>query len=88
MSSPPTTTLSYLDRPGALVVAGEIRSGTVRSLRQDAWRRFRRNHLAMLGGVYIALLIGVAVTAPVISPQNPVQTDICLLYTSPSPRDS
>jgi oligopeptide transport system permease protein len=50
--------------------------GPTRSLRQDAWRRFRRNPLAVAGVVYLLLLVGIAVAAPVIAPQNPVLADV------------
>ena len=39
-----------------------------RSPRADAWKRFRRNRLAMLGLVVVALLVVVAVLAPLIAP--------------------
>jgi ABC-type dipeptide/oligopeptide/nickel transport system permease subunit len=47
-------------------VAAEAAVG--RPLRVDAWRRFRRNHLAMVGLVFIGLLILVAIFADVIAP--------------------
>ncbi len=37
----------------------------------EVWRRFRRNHLAMLGLIIAALLVLVAIFAPVISPYDP-----------------
>ena len=60
----------------ALDVADDSQRGLVRSLRQDAWRRFRRNYLATASLVYLVLLVIVAVAAPVVSPQNPVQGDV------------
>jgi oligopeptide transport system permease protein len=47
-----------------------------RSLWSNAWRQFRRNKLAMAGMVYLIFLGFVAVLAPVISPHNPVQSDL------------
>jgi oligopeptide transport system permease protein len=73
--STPTVTQN-LDPSPAVVAAGDIRIGPARSLRQDAWRRFRRNYLALTGMVYLVLLVIVAVAAPVIAPQNPVQADV------------
>jgi ABC-type dipeptide/oligopeptide/nickel transport system permease subunit len=42
------------------------------SLRRDAWRRFRRNKLAMLGLAIVVLLIVVAVAAPLVARQDPL----------------
>jgi peptide/nickel transport system permease protein len=42
------------------------------SLRRDAWRRFRRNKLAVLGLVFIGLLTLVALAAPLIARQDPL----------------
>src|SRR5215210_4027373 len=47
-----------------------------RSLWGDAWRRFRRNRLAMAGLVYLGLLLAIAVAAPALAPHNPVQSDV------------
>jgi oligopeptide transport system permease protein len=61
----------------AAVSVGSL--GTVRaprSLWSNAWRQFRRNKLAMVGIVYLSILAFVAVLAPVISPHNPVQSDL------------
>jgi oligopeptide transport system permease protein len=47
-----------------------------RSLWSNAWRQFRRNKLAMAGMVYLIFLAAVGILAPVISPHNPVQSDL------------
>ena len=47
-----------------------------RSLWSDAWRRLRRNRMAMVGLGYLAFLAVVAIIAPVITPHNPVRTDV------------
>jgi ABC-type dipeptide/oligopeptide/nickel transport system permease subunit len=39
-----------------------------RPMRKDVWRRFRRNHLAMVGLVIVVLLVLTAVFAPLIAP--------------------
>lgn len=65
-----------------------------RSLWSDAWRRLRRNKMAMAGLVYLGLLTGVALFAPVIAPHNPVRTDVVTAgtyrkaawYTDANPR--
>ena len=47
-----------------------------RSLWSDAWRRFRRNKIALIGLAYLIFLVFVAVFAPVIATQNPVRADV------------
>jgi oligopeptide transport system permease protein len=47
-----------------------------RSLWSNAWRQFRRNKLAMVGMASLIFLAFVAIFAPVISPHNPVQSDL------------
>jgi peptide/nickel transport system permease protein len=42
--------------------------GEARPLRADVWRRFRRNRLAMVGLVFLILLILAAIFAPLITP--------------------
>lgn len=46
-----------------------------RSLWSDAWRRLRRNKMAMAGLTYLIFLSVVAIFAPLIAPHNPVQSD-------------
>ncbi len=43
------------------------------SLYKDAWRRLRKNKLAMLGFAIIILLILIAIFAPLIAPYNPTE---------------
>src|SRR4051794_27300170 len=47
-----------------------------RSLWSNAWRQFRRNKLAMVGMIYLIFLAVVAISAPLIAPHNPVQSDL------------
>lgn len=44
-----------------------------RSLRADVWRRFCRNRLALIGLVFLALLLLVAIFAPLIAPYGPAE---------------
>jgi ABC-type dipeptide/oligopeptide/nickel transport system permease subunit len=44
--------------------------GEARPLRADVWRRFRRNRLAMVGLVFIVLLLLAAIFAPLITPYD------------------
>lgn len=77
MSSPSITPATAdPGHPSTLMAVEEARPGPARSLRGDAWKRFRRNYLAMAGAIYLVLLIGVAVAAPLLAPQNPVATDV------------
>jgi peptide/nickel transport system permease protein len=41
--------------------------GEARPLRADVWRRFRRNHLAMAGLIFLVLLVLAAIFAPLIT---------------------
>ena len=69
----PVATPQPRESSGALTLA-ERRPG--RGLWRDAWRRLRRNKMAMAGLVYLVLLAFVAVLAPAIAPQNPVTSDV------------
>jgi ABC-type dipeptide/oligopeptide/nickel transport system permease subunit len=58
----------------AVVTGGDAPSteelGEARPLRADVWRRFRRNRLAMVGLVFLVLLILAAIFAPLITPYS------------------
>lgn len=45
---------------------------------QIFWRRFRRHKLAMISGVYLIILILVAIFAPLAAPYDPYKTDLQL----------
>src|SRR5699024_9833412 len=47
-----------------------------RSLWTNAWRRLRRNKMAMVAIGVLIFLIFVAIFAPVIAPHNPVTSDV------------
>ncbi len=55
--------------------AGSTPARPPRGLWTDAWRRLRRNRLAVAALVYIAFLAVVAILAPLIAPHNPVLAD-------------
>ncbi len=55
---------------GVPEVAAPEELGEARPLRADVWRRFKRNHLAMVGLVFLILLGLVAVFAPLIAPYS------------------
>ena len=54
------------------------------SLWSDAWRRLRRNRLALIGVVYLALLLAVALVALVHTPYRYSEVDVGTPYTGPS----
>jgi peptide/nickel transport system permease protein len=47
------------------------------------WKRFRKNKLAVAGGIIVSLLFFVAVSAPLISPYNPDDIDRKHILVSP-----
>jgi ABC-type dipeptide/oligopeptide/nickel transport system permease subunit len=61
----PSTALEVTE-PGGL----DSISAAARPLRKDIWRRFRQNKAAMVGLIFIVLLIVVAVFAPLIAPYS------------------
>jgi ABC-type dipeptide/oligopeptide/nickel transport system permease subunit len=48
-----------------------------------AWRRFRRNFLAMYGVIFVTLIVVVAIFAPFLAPYGPLEVDI--LHTLEAP---
>lgn len=52
-----------------------------RSLWSDAWRRFRKNKIALVGLGYLIFLIFVAIFAPVLATNNPVKADVATAGT-------
>ena len=49
-----------------------------------AWRQFRRNRLAVVGGVVVALLGAVALLAPALAPYDPAAYDVKRILLAPS----
>lgn len=54
------------------------------SLQARAWRRFRRHRLAMVGLVFLAVLIVVALAAPVVARRDPIAMDARNAMAAPS----
>ena len=69
----PVATPRPLERQAAVTLANTRAS---RSLWSNAWRQFRRNKMAMVGLGFLFFLAFVAILAPAIAPQNPVQSDV------------
>lgn len=47
-----------------------------RSLWSNAWRRLRRNKMAMAGIFFLGFLLAVAIFAPMIAPHNPIKSNV------------
>ena len=54
------------------------------SLWSDAWRRLRRNRMALVASVYLALLVAVALIALVYTPYRMSAVGIARIYSGPS----
>ncbi|HEX7102468.1 MAG TPA: ABC transporter permease [Nitrolancea sp.] len=50
----------------------------------QAWRRFRRNRIALIGGIITLIVVLMALTAPLISIHDPDETDAYHSLTGPS----
>jgi oligopeptide transport system permease protein len=62
--------------------AGEIEPG--HSLWQDAWYRLRKNKMAVIGAIFIALLTLASFLAPLIAPNSYEKIDLALAASPPS----
>ncbi len=51
---------------------------------REFWRRFRRNRLAVMGGLVVLALFGVSFLAPYIAPYNPDHIDVTAQLQAPS----
>ena len=54
------------------------------NLWSDAWRRLRRNRLALVATIYIAILVGVALVSTVWTPYRMSQVGVTETYAAPS----
>ncbi len=68
--------------PNVMQHAGPIESG--RSLWQDAWHRLRQNKIAVLGAIFILLLMLASFFAPLIAQNSYEQTNLAIGATRPS----
>jgi glutathione transport system permease protein len=67
-----------------LAAAEHSGQSPARGLWYDAWRRLRRNRLAVAGGVAALLLALLALFAPLVAPYNPIDQDYNSLLQGPS----
>jgi oligopeptide transport system permease protein len=70
-----TTAAAVITRPTTLQQA---------SLWSDAWRRLRRNRLALVSAIYLVLLVGVALFALVHTPYSYREVGVARPYSGPS----
>ncbi|MEI7771689.1 MAG: ABC transporter substrate-binding protein, partial [Chloroflexales bacterium] len=68
-------------RPAALP---RTRTPAVRSIWGDVWRRLRANHLAMVSGAFVLLIIILALAAPLVAPKGYMAQDYTHLRARPS----
>ena len=57
---------------------------TSRTLYQDAWRRLKKNKLAVASLIVIGLIVLVAIFAPLLAPYDPYETDVFNKLQPPS----
>jgi peptide/nickel transport system permease protein len=67
--------------------AGIADGAAARPLRKDAWKRFRKNRLAVVGLAFIVLLILVATLAPAIAPFSITDRGTEPIFRAPPSRD-
>jgi peptide/nickel transport system permease protein len=79
--APHHSTIEALE-PGTVDSVADLTAA--RPLRKDVWKRFKRNHLAMLGLAIVILLVLVAVFAPLIAPYSITDRDIGHYREKPS----
>jgi peptide/nickel transport system permease protein len=60
-------------------------SAPAASVRRDVWRRFRRNHLGLVGAVIVILLVVMAAFAPWLAPHDPASQNLRARRTPPNP---
>ncbi len=74
MTSPSRTTLTELEKYAALLDEARRIQGT--SLGKDAWRRLRRNRVAMLSLAFLVLISVAAALTPFWPLQSPIEQDL------------
>jgi oligopeptide transport system permease protein len=81
------TTVSYPTPgpgPAPVVATAGLRAPVQASLWSDAWRRLRRNRLALVSAVYLVLLVVVALVALVHTPYSYRDVGVARPYSGPS----
>jgi oligopeptide transport system permease protein len=70
--------------PAPVVATAGIQAPVQASLWSDAWRRLRRNRLALVSAVYLVLLVAVALIALVHTPYSYRDVGVARPYSGPS----
>jgi ABC-type dipeptide/oligopeptide/nickel transport system permease subunit len=70
--------------PAPVVATAGFKAPVQASLWSDAWRRLRRNRLALVSAIYLALLVGVALFALVHTPYSYREVGVARPYSGPS----
>jgi oligopeptide transport system permease protein len=76
------TSLSPKNLPSADLAPAQLERGVSPWL--DAWRRLRRNHLAVFGGVTLIVLSLLCVIGPLFSPYGYEETNLDNTFSPPS----
>lgn len=74
-----------LETPAALTRAAAIKQRPPRTLWGDAWRRFRRHRMAMLGLTILSFLIIATLLGPFIYTESPRRIDFSKAMHAPNP---
>lgn len=53
------------------------------SLTREAWRRLRRDRMAVICGIFLVLAVSVSLLAPVLAPRDPLAVDLSLRLLPP-----
>jgi len=69
----------------ATIVASQPIAPEQASLWSDAWRKLRRNRLALAGTIYLTFVVAIALTALVYTPYPMSKVGVGIPYTGPSP---
>ena len=70
--------------PNTAITLEPPRPGAYRGLWMDALYRLSRNRLALIGGIFVLLMVVVAIFAPWIAPFDPSEQDYTSILESPS----
>lgn len=66
-----------------VVTAPQATSTADDSMLRRSWRQFKRHRLAVLGGVVVLLIIGLAILAPVVAPYDPYVQNLDMRLKQP-----
>jgi len=70
--------------PAPVIATAGLRAPVQASLWSDAWRRLRRNRLALVSAIYLVLLVAIALLALVHTPYSYREVGVARPYSGPS----